>query len=152
MHCGSVSKFLIGAEHTMDFKCPHLLKYKDIKPKNHSSLDIHMYEVSPHFGFRNSSLKVCPALLMHAVYTDGQHKGTAKRTTDIEVPESQEARQAATRNSCGLQGYQKTKLDLFLLNYVQPYDERQMNDTHTTKFWKKRKLPEFIYVGVQFYD
>jgi len=84
--------------------------------KNHSSLDICLYEVSPHFGVRNSSLKVCPARLMHAVYIDGQHKRATKRTADIEVPDSQQARQAATHNSCGLQGCQKTKLEIFLLN------------------------------------
>jgi hypothetical protein len=91
-----------------------------IKPKNHSSFDICLYDVSPHFGVRNSSLNVCLGLLMHAVYIDGQHK----RTADIEVPDSQEARQAATHNSCGLQGCQKNKLELFSLNYVQPYDKR----------------------------
>lgn len=95
-----------------------------IKPKNPSSLDVRLYEVSSRFVVRNSSLKVCPALLMHAVYIDGQHRRTNKRTADIEVPDSQEARQAATHNSCGLQGCQKTKLELFLLNYVQPYDKR----------------------------
>jgi len=78
-----------------------------IKTKNHSSLDKRPYGVSPRFAARNSSLKVCPALLMHAVYIGGQHNRTTKRTADIEVPNSQEARQAATHISCGLQGCQK---------------------------------------------
>jgi len=42
----------------------------------------------------------------------------------MEATDSQEARQAATHNSCGLQGRQKTKLEMLLLNYVQPYDKR----------------------------
>jgi hypothetical protein len=74
---------------------------------------------------------------MHAVYIDGQHKRTTKRTADIEVPDSKEARQATTQNSCGLQGCQKTKLQLFLLNYVQTYDKKQMNDTHHKIFGKR---------------
>jgi hypothetical protein len=67
-----------------------------IKPKNHRSLDICLYEVSPRFGVRNYLLKVCPALLMHAVYIDGQRKRTTKRTADTEVADSQEARPTAT--------------------------------------------------------
>ena len=54
-----------------------------IKPKNHSSLDICLYEVPPCFGVRNFSLKACSALLMHTLYSDGQHKRTTKEQQTV---------------------------------------------------------------------